>query len=854
MFAWTSHGTELKRFFRQPITRAALAVMLLIPLLYGAMYVWAFWDPTARMDDLPVALVNEDIPTTRDGDAVHYGQDVVDELVDDASLGWRQVDAATASQGLGSGRYYFAVTIPATFSHDIVSLGEAEPRSAQIAVTYDDTNSFLASTLGHTAMLQVQQAVNQTAGQQAVDTLLVGVGDARDGFAKASDGAFELRDGLRTAADGAGKLNVGADDLAAGAAKLAAGTDDLATGAGALRAGLSTYVSGVQTASEGATRLRQGTQNLSSLQAGLAQAANPSTGAPALAAGVDSLAGGVTTLATGVTSFAGGAVQFTDGTTAWTSGARGWLQGATAATAAGGDLVSGTDDLTRGAGELADATSSGSRLGGGAAAVAGGTKRLAAGIHSSADALDHVEDLLAAGNVDEARTAVTGLRAETRQAATSADQLAAGAVQVSGGISEVHAGAVRLDDGATALGDGWASVQGALVGGGLDSGLTGLEKAGTQLATGSASLTAGAAQLADPATLAKAKTLATGAHALSDAVVTMSAGAADPEAGIPALQQGMQQLEAGFTASDPTKGLVSGAIALRDGSTSLLRGLDAARAGATQLSGGSSTLAAKAPDLTSGLRKAATGASKLGTKLADGADGIPNDSVALRTDRSTAIATPVVLSDTHVHEAESWGEGFAPFFISLALWVGALITWLLLRPLQSRALMTSVNGFRMAWGSLNSALVLSLGQVTILLTVMHFSIGLTMKNVVATFALTLLTAAAFFALQQFFQVSLGSAVGKVVVIVLLMVQLASAGGTYPIQTTPDFLQAISPFMPMTYAVTGLREAITGGLEGRFWSSVAVLATIFVVSLAASAIASSRKRMWTMSRLHPALSI
>ena len=42
MFAWTSHGTELKRFARLPITRAAVAVMLLIPLLYGAMYVWAF--------------------------------------------------------------------------------------------------------------------------------------------------------------------------------------------------------------------------------------------------------------------------------------------------------------------------------------------------------------------------------------------------------------------------------------------------------------------------------------------------------------------------------------------------------------------------------------------------------------------------------------------------------------------------------------------------------------------------------------------------------------------------------------------------------------------------------------------
>lgn len=854
MFAWTSHGTELKRFFRQPITRAALAVMLLIPLLYGAMYVWAFWDPTARMADLPVALVNEDVPTTRNGDSVHYGQDVVDELVDDASIGWRPVDAATAMAGLSTGTYYFAVTIPASFSHDIVSLGEDEPRPAHLAVTYDDTNSFLASTLGHTAMLQVQQALNETAGQRAVDTLLVGVGDARDGFAIASDGAFALRDGLRTATDGAATLNVGADDLAAGAAKLAAGTGDLITGAAALRAGLDAYVTGVTSAGDGATRLSQGTQNLSALQAGLAQAADPAKGAPALAVGVDTLTDGVTTLANGADSYASGATRFTDGSTTWTTGARTWLHGATAATAATGDLVTGSRDLKAGAASLAEATGSASALGTGAATLASGTKSLAAGAHDSADELGQVEALLQAGHADDALKAVTALQAEMKQVAASADQVAVGAGHLSAGIVDVHTGARQLSAGATTVADGWAGVHGALVGGGLDSGLAGLEKAGAQLSAGSAALTAGAAQVADPATLARAKALAAGAHSLSDAVVAMSAGASDPDAGIPALQAGAKQLEAGFAGSDPTQGLVSGATALRNGSTSLFSGLRAAGAGATKLSEGAGTIAAKTPELASGLQTATDGAGELGTKLADATDEIPNDSAALRADRSSAIAAPVSLTDAHVHAADSWGEGFAPFFISLALWVGALITWLLLRPLQTRALMTSVNGFRMAWGSLNSALVLSLGQVTILLTVMHFAIGLTMRNVVATFALTLLTAAAFFALQQFFQVTLGSAVGKVVVIVLLMVQLASAGGTYPIQTTPDFLQAISPYMPMTYAVTGLREAITGGIEGRFWTCVVVLAAIFVVSLAASSLASSRKRMWTMSRLHPALSI
>ena len=276
--------------------------------------------------------------------------------------------------------------------------------------------------------------------------------------------------------------------------------------------------------------------------------------------------------------------------------------------------------------------------------------------------------------------------------------------------------------------------------------------------------------------------------------------------------------------------------------------------GSQTLSEGTGQLAAKTPALASGLAKADAGATELGDKLSEGADKIPGDTSSQRVDRADAVSSPVTVESAHLWQAESWGEGFAPFFISLALWVGALITWLLLRPLQTRALMTTVSGFRIAWGSLNSALLLVVGQVAIMLAVMHFAIGLNPQNMALTFAFTLLAAAAFYALQQFFQVSLGSAVGKVVIIVLLMVQLASAGGTYPIETTPAFLQAISPYLPMTYVVSGLREAITGGVETRFWTSVVVLATIFVVSLAATSIASARKRIWTMSRLHPALSI
>jgi putative membrane protein len=856
MFAWTSHGTELKRFARQPITRAAIAVMLLIPLLYGAMYVWAFWDPTTRMADLPVALVNADVPTRDDdGTLQHYGRDVVDELLDDGSVGWTTLDAASAEAGVEAGTYYFAVTIPAGFSADILSLGEDDPRAAKILVSYDDSNSFLASTLGRTAMLEVRDAVNKKISKEAVNTLLIGVGDARDGFATASDGAFILADGLADAADGTDRLDVGAQDLSAGAAKLADGASDLEAGSVVLRDKLGEYVTGVSTAAKGAGQLNAGAAKLAALQGGLAQAADPATGAPALAAGTKQLVSGVTTLADGATSYATGATALASGAGTWVDGATHWLTGASAATAPDGQLALGTKKLAAGASDLADATSSGSALGQGAAAVAKGTDDLADGLDSIDGLLAKARTALADGDTDTAAASLTAAAKATSAAQSGAKVLAGGAGQVKDGVAKVHSGASGLSEGAASVQSGWAAVHTVLASDGqLGAGLDRLGTAQQQLAAGAGQLTTGAAQLADPATLAEAHELAAGADKLSTALTTMSTAASDPTSGIPALRVGLERLVAGFDASDPEQGLVSGATALHAGASDLVDGLKAANAGAAKVSAGSSQIAANTPGLASGLETAEAGAAKLGTRLADGADEIPDDSATVRHDRAKAVSTPVTLSSGHIWEADSWGEGFAPFFISLALWVGALITWLLLRPLQTRALMTSVNGFRMAWGSLNSALLLSLGQVVIMLSVMHFAIGLNPQNVLATFCVTMLAAAAFFALQQFFQVTLGSAVGKVVIIVLLMVQLASAGGTYPIQTTPAFLQAISPYMPMTYVVNGLREAITGGIDTRFTTSVAVLAAIFVVSLAATSIASARKRMWTMSRLHPALSI
>lgn len=721
MISALSTGTELRRFRRGVLPKLAVVAMLSIPLLYGALYLWAYWDPTGNLDRLPVALVNADQGATRGDEPLHAGDDVVDELLDEPALDWRQVDARTAEDGVRDGTYYFAVTIPATFSADIVSAGGDTPTPAELDVTYNDANSYLASTLGRSAMTQIRAAVSATIGEQAVDQVLVGLGSARDGFARASDGALTLTaasgdlsagahqvaDGATTAADGAGRLAAGATDLASGAGRLDSGAAQLATGASTLSSGAGSAAAGAATLADGAGRLADG----AGTAAGSAQTL--ATGASDLSDGVDQVAGTVTTLTT-------------------------------AAQGLGTDL-----------------TAVGTELGALATRLAATDPAAAATIAQQLQAV---------------QTAVADLGLPTDPAAqqAAADRLAA------------------LVDGAHRLRDG---------SGALATGLGTLATSSTDLATGATALADGTAQVA------------TGAASLATASGT----------------------------------LAGGATTLDDGARTLADGADA-------LATGTGTLATGATQVADGTDRLGDGSQQLADSLADGAGQIPDDSEATRTDRADVLSNPVRTASTDVAEASGYGEGFAPFFIPLALFVGGLITWLLLRPLPPRGLATPARGWRIALAGYLPALAIGVGQVVVLLAVVHFGLGLGMSTALGTVAFTVLVAASFLAVQQMLTAVLGPAAGKVAIIALLMLQLTAASGTYPVETTPAFFRALHPALPMTYAVTGLRELTTGGTDGRLWTSVVALVAFAVGSLALTSWRAARQRTWTLGRLHPALSI
>jgi putative membrane protein len=711
MISLTSHGTELRRFRHGTLPKIAVGAMLLIPLLYGALYLWAFWDPTGNLNKLPVALVNADQSTRANGKTLHAGTDLTTRLLGSKDLDWVAVDAREAAAGVSDGTFYFALTIPADFSARIASAGGDHPTAAELKVTYNDANSFLATTLGRQAMSQVRTAVSNTVGEKAVDSVLVGLGSAHNGFAQTSDGAMTLRSasselakGARKGADGAAALASGASEAADGSAAVAKGASGLAEGAGKAAAGAAALHTGAADAAMGASKLAPGA------------AATADGAAKAASSGKDLAAGA-------------------------------------------GQVATGVDDAVSQVGALAG--------------------QLPA-LHNSLTPIGSYLATQAQGGDVQAKELLTGLQSASGSLPDSA-KIAA----MKGDLATLDAGAHSVADGATRL----------------DAGLVRLADGAGQVSGGAAKLAAGTSALSEGA-----GQLATGTGALADGASRLSGGAGT---------------------------LATGSATLARGSTALADGEGKVARGAGLLGDGTQTLT---------------------DALKSGASQVPNDSASLRAQRARVISSPVSIGSTDTARAEGFGEGFAPFFIPLALFVGALITWLLLRPVPSRALATPASGWRAAFAGFLPALAIGVGQVAIMLSVIHYGVGLQFSHVVGTVAFTLLIVAAFLALQQMLNAVFGPAAGKVAILALLMLQLASSGGTYPVETTPLFFRVIHPLLPMSYAVSGLREVITGGIDARLWTSVAYLGVLLVVSLALTAWRAGRMRTWTLSRLHPVLAI
>ncbi|WP_340688284.1 YhgE/Pip domain-containing protein [Amycolatopsis coloradensis] len=464
----------------------------------------------------------------------------------------------------------------------------------------------------------------------------------------------------------------------------------------------------------------------------------------------------------------------------------------------------------------------------------------------------------------------------------AADKFLVGFSTIYGKIQEASTGASQLADGAGKLKTGQQQ---------LADGASQLASGSSQLATGLGTLKSSTAQL--PAQTQKladgAGQVADGNQKVADAASLAATASGDIQAKLDGYRtQLAQDLRDAGVPETKVQEILSRLDTLRspvDQANTKIQGANSQlvqlASGARQVSDGAHQLASATPQLTSGIAQAADasnqirdGAAKLndgeksaltGTnQLADGAvqlrDGlaaglkeIPNPDDPTRAATANTIADPVAVNSSGVASAGTYGAGLAPFFISLATWIGAFVLFLLLRPLSTRALTAGASPFKVALGGWLSSALLGIAQVIVLFGAVTWLVGIDVAHPLGAIGFAVLVSLTFtsvvHALNAFF-----GAVGKFLGLVLLVLQLVSAGGTFPWQTIPDALYPLHIVLPMGYAIDGFRHLLYSGASMEILGDIGVLLAYLVGGILVSTLAARKRRTWTVSALKPELAL
>lgn len=859
---------ELKRLTSGVLPVLVLIAMSCIPLLYGALYLYGNWDAYGHVNGIVGALVVEDEGATdSSGQQVNTGADVKKNLLDAGTFDWRQVPTREeAVDGVEKGTYDFALVIPKNFSRNLQSAaafkpdangntGTIDPQSAGIEIVTNDANNYVLTNIVTKAGTSVRDSVASKVGNATANALLAsfttihskmgeaasGAEKVNTGTVKLADAIVQLKDGSATVNDGALKLKDGTVTLSDGTTQLvdaqkqlADGADKLASGAATLDSGAATLNSGAAKLVDGSTTLKNGTSTLASAAASASDGASKlKDGSATLAQGTSSLKDGSATLAQGANSLAEGTHKLRQGLDE--SGIRelpGQLNAMcqhlqqTDTSAPSGDFGRDLSNTV--------VSASAQRL----------RERLAPMVAAGTMTQQQADELVSSVDSDEFKGEVATLNQKALEShLASRSATAADAMSKLQALKSSHC----VADGSSSSA---AKIQT------LVSGVDALDAASTSVAKGASSLAEGAARVDSGAS-----SLASGAATLADGNAQIASGASSLASGASSLAEGTENLKSG------TESLKSGTATLKDGTSTLAEkeqsavegqqkvadGASNLKDGASQLTEGTEKLASGTDQLNSGASELKDGTSSLQSGLASGTKQVPNLSESEQAKVADTMSNPVTLSHDSLASGRNYGEGMGPFFMCLALWIGGLMLVQTLRVMNNRALASHAPSVRVMLGSWMPFGLVGIAQATLMFVVIKFGLGFEMAHPWLAWLFLCFVALIFTGFIHGLTVFLG-APGKLVALVVLILQLVTGGGTMPYETLPESIRWMHDFFPMGYAVTGMRRLSYGVNESSLWGIMLVLALWGLAGLLLGYLGTRRDRTWSLKKLAPEITV
>ena len=874
---------EWKAIFKKPTFIIVMIGISLIPALYNIIFLSSMWDPYGQLSDLPVAVVNNDKEASYNGNTMAIGKDIVSNLKENKTLDFHFVDEEEGKKGLEDGDYYMVVTLPSDLSEKAASILTDHPEQMQIDYQTSSGHSFIASKMSDSAMTQLKQNVSTNVTETYTKALFNKMIDLKDGMSQAASGSEKLTDGANQLVAGSQTLTTNLHSLAASSLTFSNGTEQFTKG-------LSAYVSGVEQLHLGLGNFNSGlvtyTGAVSQLDSGLGQLSSKS---PELVRGINQLYTGVESYTGGVSQLNAGLNQFSSGVSAYTKGVGSLTTGASQLSNQSATLRMGVEQLSEGIQQLSSKLDASSGKKDQINQLSSGLNQLNQAIQNidvgDTKQLDSVlssivslsNQMLASAQSDKATTLANIQSTAAYQSLTSEQQ-----AEISASVSQNSTDSIQSAQSIVALVQG---LQGSLEKlqnqssnlsilknqanqvlplastslTGLSSGLTEIQGAVTRkLVPDSQSITSGVNEYT-----AGVDKVSQGASQLSEKNSTLTGSLDQLVSGSTTLTQKSSNLTAGVgQLVEKTPELVSGIEKLSTGSNQLnqksqelMAGVDKLQSGSGQLADKSSQLISGASQLESGANKLADGAGKLaegGTKLTSGLEGLQTGvaslgqglgnasdqlkSASTESKNAEILSNPLNLSKTDNDQVPVNGIAMAPYMISVALFVAAISTNMIFAKLPSGRHPES----RWAW--LKSRAEIN-GIIAVLAGILVYGgvhlIGLTANHEMRTFILIILTSLVFMSMVTTLT-TWNSRIGAFFSLILLLLQLASSAGTYPLALTNDFFRAINPWLPMSYSVSGLRQTIS--MTGNIHHQVIFLAVILVLFICLGMLAYQPKKM------------
>lgn len=412
--------------------------------------------------------------------------------------------------------------------------------------------------------------------------------------------------------------------------------------------------------------------------------------------------------------------------------------------------------------------------------------------------------------------------------------LASGASQLASGGSQLQSGASQVADGAGQVSSG-----------------------ADQVKSGESQVKDGASQVKDGASEVQKN-----APAVSEGADKIKQGSEDVKQGASQVEKGSEELQSTVDPSLLPDGAVKeyaeGNVKLADGSSQVAEGSSKLADGSVQLAEGSSKLAEGSSKVAGGAGQVADGSVQLAdgsVQLAEGSLSLAAGSQLLSNAAAQALFTasgslassanslssvtginesllgdyffaPIKLERNEVFSVPDYGSNIAPFYIVLSMWVGALITCVMMEPKSSEG--TKYSPFEMYAGKLLIYVIMSLLQASVTIIGAQL-LGVHIDNY-PLFIFSALLVSAVFMILMYSIISAVGTVGKGIAVILLVLQISATGGIYPIQIMHDFFQTLYPYMPMTFAIRLIREALLGVYWPNYLPSLAILLAMGAVTV------------------------